>query len=87
MRRRDLAQAKERLGSVLERFQQSVPKVAELLEAAEEDLLAFCRFPASHWRKLRSTSPLERVNKEIVAVTSSAHLLTTPRRSARSERC
>ncbi len=62
---RDLGQAKERLGSVLERFARSVPKVAELLEAAEEDLLAFYRFPASHWRKLRSTNPLERVNKEI----------------------
>ena len=62
---RDLAQAKERLGSVLERFHRSVPKVADLLEAAEEDLLAFYRFPSSHWRKLRSTNPLERVNKEI----------------------
>lgn len=39
--------------------------MAELLEAAEEDLLAFYRFPASHWPKLRSTNHLERVNKEI----------------------
>ncbi|MBK5117971.1 MAG: IS256 family transposase [Thermoleophilia bacterium] len=61
----DAAQARERFGSVLERFTHSVPKVAELLEAAEEDLLAFYAFPASHWRKLRSTNPLERVNKEI----------------------
>ena len=42
-----------------------LPKVAELLEAAEEDLLAFYRFPAAHWSKLRSTNPLERLNKEI----------------------
>ena len=62
---RDLGQAKERLGSVLERFRGTVPKVAELLEGAEEDLLAFYRFPSAHWRKLRSTNPLERVNKEI----------------------
>ncbi len=62
---RDLDQAKERTSSVLERFQHSVPKVAELLEVAEEDLLAFYRFPSAHWRKLRSTNPLERVNKEI----------------------
>ena len=61
----DLGQAKERMGSVLERFERSVPKVAELLEGAEEDLLAFYRFPSAHWRKLRSTNPLERVNKEI----------------------
>ena len=42
----------------------AAPKVAELLEA-EEDLLAFYRFPAAHWSKLRSTNPLERVNREI----------------------
>ena len=41
------------------------PKVAALLADAEEDLLAFYRFPAAHWPKLRSTNNLERVNKEI----------------------
>lgn len=58
-------QAKARASEVLERFRKSVPKVAELFEAAEEDLLAFYRFPDAHWPKLRSTNPLERVNKEI----------------------
>ena len=41
------------------------PKVAALLEEAEEGLLAFSWFPADHWPKLRSTNPLERVNREI----------------------
>jgi putative transposase len=58
-------QARARLGEVLERFRDPLPKVAELLEAAEEDLLAFYRFPTAHWPKLRSTNPLERVNREI----------------------
>jgi putative transposase len=58
-------QARERVGSVLERLAPVAPKVCELLEQAEEDLLAFYRFPAEHWTKLRSTNPLERVNKEI----------------------
>jgi len=40
-------------------------RVAELLEEAEEDLLAHMSFPREHWRKLHSTNPLERVNKEI----------------------
>ena len=31
----------------------------------EEDLLAFYSFPPDHWRKLRSTNPLERLNREI----------------------
>ena len=39
--------------------------MAALLEEAEEDLLAFYGFPADHWPKLRSTNPLERVNREI----------------------
>jgi putative transposase len=41
------------------------PKVCRLLEEAEEDLIAFYLFPREHWTKLRSTNPLERVNKEI----------------------
>lgn len=60
-----LEEARERAGVVIERFAGTVPKVAELLEAAEEDLLAFYRFPSAHWSKLRSTNPLERVNREI----------------------
>jgi putative transposase len=57
--------ARERCGEVIERLRAPAPKVAELLEAAEEDLLAFYLFPAAHWPKLRSTNPLERVNREI----------------------
>jgi len=60
-----LEAAKGRLGGVLERFRGPLPKIAELLEAAEEDLLGFYRFPRAHWSKLRSTNPLERLNKEI----------------------
>ena len=61
----NLEDAKERARSVIERLEPSVPKVAELFEAAEEDLLAFYRFPEAHWKKLRSTNNIERVNKEI----------------------
>ena len=60
-----LEAARARLGEVLDRFRGPLPKLAQLLEGAEEDLLAFYRFPAAHWSKLRSTNPLERLNKEI----------------------
>ena len=43
----------------------SHPKIAEMLEAAQDDLLAFAAFPYPHWRQIWSTNPLERVNKEI----------------------
>ena len=36
-----------------------------MLEDAEHDILAFYAFPPSHWRKLRSTNPLERFNSEV----------------------
>ena len=39
--------------------------MALLLEAAEEELLAFTAFSLEHLPKLRSTNPLERLNKEI----------------------
>jgi len=58
--------ARELVGEALERLREPLPKVAALLEEAEEDLFAFYSFPTDHWRKLRSTNPLERVNREIV---------------------
>jgi len=58
-------QARELVGDALERLRKPLPKVAALLEEAEEDLLAFYGFPVDHRTKLRSTNTLERVNREI----------------------
>jgi putative transposase len=41
------------------------PVVADMLHDARADLLAFTSFPALHWKKIWSTNPLERLNKEI----------------------
>jgi putative transposase len=41
------------------------PQVEQMLRDATEDLLAFTSFPLSHWKKIWSTNPLERLNKEI----------------------
>jgi putative transposase len=61
----DASEARERLGAVVTALARQAPKVARLLEGAEDELLAFMDFPPGHWRKLRSTNPLERVNREI----------------------
>ena len=58
-------QARARITHVIARLEPIAPKVWRLLEDAEEDLIAFYAFPREHWTKLRSTNPLERVNKEI----------------------
>src|SRR5881398_552425 len=41
------------------------PQVEAMLRDAEDDLLAFTGFPVAHWKKIWSTNPLERLNKEI----------------------
>ena len=58
-------EARGLLGQTVERLAGPLPKVAAMLIDAEEDLLAFYDFPASHRTKLRSTNPLKRVNREI----------------------
>jgi transposase-like protein len=58
-------EARGLLGEVAARLERPAPKVACLLLAAEDDLLAFLHVPRDHWTKLRSTNPLERVNREI----------------------
>ena len=46
-------------------LERRLPKVAALLEEAQEDVLAFFAFPAEHWPKIAATNPLERFNREI----------------------
>jgi transposase-like protein len=41
------------------------PKLADLMEEAEHDVLAHTSFPKEHWPQLHSTNPLERLNGEI----------------------
>ena len=61
----DRDDARERATQVIAKLEPIAPKVCRLLEDAEEDLIAFYAFPHEHWTKIRSTNPLERVNKEI----------------------
>lgn len=41
------------------------PKIGPLMDQAKAEVLAFNTFPRAHWRKIWSTNPLERLNKEI----------------------
>ena len=61
----DRASTGETLAAVAAQLESAAGKVARLLEAAEEELLAYMRFPREHWPKITSTNPLERVNLEI----------------------
>ena len=55
----------EQLDVIAGMLGRQLPKVETMMRDARDDLLAFTGFPQSHWRKIWSTNPLERVNKEI----------------------
>jgi transposase-like protein len=61
----DPAAVREQLDAVAARLAPMFPAVAAMLLEAREDVTAFAAFPLAHWRKIWSTNPLERVNKEI----------------------
>ena len=57
--------AKEQLGRVVRKYQQTAPKLAAWMEENVPESLAVFRLPPSHRRKLRTTNMLERLNKEL----------------------
>jgi putative transposase len=50
---------------IIETLAEKLPTVAEHLEAARADLLAFTAFPKEIWRQIWSNNPNERLNREI----------------------
>ncbi len=50
---------------VRDQLAKSFPKIATLMDTGKAEVLAFTGFPRSHWVKIWSTNPLERINKEI----------------------
>ncbi|MGO4664544.1 transposase, partial [Terrabacter sp. 2TAF16] len=50
---------------VLEGLYEKLPAVAEHLELARADILAFTVFPKEIWRQIWSNNPNERLNREI----------------------
>ena len=59
------ATAKTQWRLVVDQMRPKLPKLATLMDTAEEDVLAYMTFPAQHRTKLHSTNPIERLNGEI----------------------
>lgn len=57
--------AHEQWRRVAEGFRTPYPRLAHLLDEAEDEVLAYLAFPRGHWRQVWSTNPLERLNKEL----------------------
>jgi len=61
----DAASARKQWRTVADTFRERYPRVAQLLDDAEGEVLAYLAFPAEHWQKIWSNNPLERLNKEV----------------------
>ncbi len=61
----DHTAAKAQWRLVADQMRGKLPKLATLMDTAEEDVLAYMTFPAQHRTKLHSTNPIERLNGEI----------------------
>jgi putative transposase len=51
--------------TVADQIRPKVPKLATIMDDAENDVLAYMTFPKEHRLKLHSTNPIERLNGEI----------------------
>ncbi|MCJ7670726.1 MAG: IS256 family transposase, partial [Acidimicrobiia bacterium] len=61
----DQAHVEAQFDEITSMLERQFPVVADMLQDARADLLAFASFPAVHWKKIWSTNPIERVHKEI----------------------
>ena len=56
---------RDQLDTIAAMLGRQFPKVEAMLRDAADDITAFASFPVSPWKKIWSTNPLERLNKEI----------------------
>jgi putative transposase len=61
----DAASAREQWRRVADQLRPRFPRVAQLLDEAEDEVLAYLTFPQEHWRQIWSNNPQERLNKEV----------------------
>jgi putative transposase len=57
--------ASDQWRTVADQLREKFPKLAEMLDAAETEVLAYLGFPKAHRTQINSTNPLERLNAEI----------------------
>ena len=56
-------QAREQWRETSDKLRDRFPKLAALMDDAEDDVLAYMAFPKAHWPQLATTNPLVRLNQ------------------------
>ena len=83
----DAEHVREQLEVIATMLGRQFPKVEAMLREADEDVTAFADFPVAHWKKIWSTNPLERVNKEIKRRTDVVGVFPNPQALLRLAGC